>query len=167
DGSEFQDTANSVEKRVAKAFTFYKMETEEASDRYITPCFVSGLHAYDGEINLENEKNTISNEFTVKLLLDYEEKDGEKIVKKELLVALNGELYFVNFIINPRQDDVEPGVVFGRSFLRLTKGIVDFRNGVITIYPDLESFHDDSDNSNDSRDVWDAILENVDFGDKP
>ncbi|GJV60330.1 hypothetical protein Tco_1466430 [Tanacetum coccineum] len=50
---------------------------------------------------------------------------------------------------------------------RLTKGIVDFRNGVITIYPDLESFRDDSDNSNDSRDVWDAILENVDFGDIP
>ncbi|GJR46000.1 hypothetical protein Tco_1314103 [Tanacetum coccineum] len=53
--------------------------------------------------------------------------------------------------------------VFARSFLRLTKGIVDFRNGVITIYPDLESFCDDSDNSNDSGDDWDAILENVDF----
>ncbi|GJZ57495.1 hypothetical protein Tco_0612989 [Tanacetum coccineum] len=70
----------------------------------------------------------ISNEFTVKLLLDYEEKVREKFVKKELLVPLNGELYFVNFNINPEQDDVKPGVVFGRSFLRLIKGIVDFRN---------------------------------------
>ncbi|GJZ91921.1 hypothetical protein Tco_0663986 [Tanacetum coccineum] len=50
----------------------------------------------------------ISNEFAVKLHLDYDEKNGEKFVKKELLVALNGELYFVNFIINPEQDDVEP-----------------------------------------------------------
>ncbi|GJT83800.1 hypothetical protein Tco_1058142 [Tanacetum coccineum] len=107
----------------------------------------------------------ISNEFVVKLLLDYEEKDGEKIMKKELLVALNGELYFVNFIINPEQDDVEPGVVFGRSFFRLRKGIVDFRNGVIPIYPDLDSFCDDSDNSDDSGDDWDAILKGVDFSD--
>ncbi|GJV21807.1 hypothetical protein Tco_1370827, partial [Tanacetum coccineum] len=139
-GSKFQDTKNSGEKKVAKAFTFYKIETEESSDRYIPPCFISGLHAYDGEINLENEKNMILNEFT---------------------------LYFVNFIINPEQDDVEPGVVFGRSFLRLTKGIVDFRNGVITIYPDLDSFRGDSDNSDDLGDDWDAILENVDFGDIP
>ncbi|GJR79894.1 hypothetical protein Tco_0150679 [Tanacetum coccineum] len=34
------------------------------------------------------------------------------------------------------EDDVEPGVIFGRSFLRLTKGIVDFGNGILTIYPE-------------------------------
>ncbi|GKB79151.1 hypothetical protein Tco_0946046, partial [Tanacetum coccineum] len=34
-----------------------------------------------------------------------------KVVKKELLVALKGELYFVKFIINPKEDDVVPGVV--------------------------------------------------------
>ncbi|GKC57899.1 hypothetical protein Tco_1085497, partial [Tanacetum coccineum] len=44
---------------------------------------------------------------------------------------------------------------------------VDFGNGVITIYPDLEFFGDDSDNSNDSGDDWDAILEGVDFGNIP
>nr|GEV06697.1 integrase, catalytic region, zinc finger, CCHC-type, peptidase aspartic, catalytic [Tanacetum cinerariifolium] len=55
------------------------METKEISERYITPCFVDGLHAYVGEINLEYEKNMISNEFAVKLCLDYEEKDGEKV----------------------------------------------------------------------------------------
>ncbi|GJZ50113.1 hypothetical protein Tco_0604303 [Tanacetum coccineum] len=106
----------------------------------------------------------ISNEFAVMLLLDYEEKNEERVVKKELVVSLHGELYFVHIIINSEQDDVEPGVVFGRSFLRLTKGIVDFGNGVITINPDLDSFHD---NSDDSRDDRDAILENVDFGDIP
>ncbi|GKB34017.1 hypothetical protein Tco_0878959 [Tanacetum coccineum] len=120
-GSEFQDTTNSGEKKIAKAFTFYKMETDEPSDCYITPCFIM------------------------------RRKMG-KNMKKELLVALNGELYFVKFVINSEQDDVEPGVVFGRSFLRLTKGIVDFGNGVITIYPDLEFFGDDSDKSDDSGD---------------
>ncbi|GKE59924.1 DNA-directed DNA polymerase [Tanacetum coccineum] len=49
----------------------------------------------------------ILNEFAIKLLLDYEEKNGEKIMKKELLVALNEELYFVKFIINPEQYDVK------------------------------------------------------------
>ncbi|GKA11889.1 hypothetical protein Tco_0691435 [Tanacetum coccineum] len=96
---------------MTKSFTFYHMETEEISERYITPCFVDFLHAYDGEINPEYEKNMISNEFAVKLCLDYEEKEGGKVVKKELLVALRGELYFVKFIINLEEDDVEPGVV--------------------------------------------------------
>ncbi|GKD57167.1 hypothetical protein Tco_1290554 [Tanacetum coccineum] len=59
----------------------------------------------------------ISNDFVIKLVLDYKEKDGEKVVKKELLVALKGELYFVKFIINPDEDDVEPGVVLGRSLI--------------------------------------------------
>ncbi|GJX76240.1 hypothetical protein Tco_0323051 [Tanacetum coccineum] len=144
DESEFLDTADSGVKKETKAFTFYRMETEGVSERYITPCYVSGLHAYDREINLEYKKNMISNEFAIKLLLDYEEKDGEKVVKKELFVALKGELYFVKFIINSEEDDVEPGVVLGRSFFRLTKGIVDFRNGIITIYPDLLPFSEDS-----------------------
>nr|GEU93961.1 hypothetical protein [Tanacetum cinerariifolium] len=98
------------------------------------PCFVGGLHAYDGEINPENEKNKILNEFAVKLLLDYEEKNGEKIIKKELLVSLKGDLHFV-------------------------------KSGVTTIYHDLDPFGDDSDNSNDSGDDWEAILQGVDFGD--
>nr|GEW74050.1 hypothetical protein [Tanacetum cinerariifolium] len=48
-------------------------------------------------------------------------------MKKELVVALHGELYFVHFIINPEQDDVEPGVMFNRSFLRLTKVIRGYK----------------------------------------
>nr|GEY05162.1 hypothetical protein [Tanacetum cinerariifolium] len=44
----------------------------EISERDIAPCFVNGLKAYDGEVNLEFDENLISNEFTVKLCLDYE-----------------------------------------------------------------------------------------------
>ncbi|GJS19189.1 hypothetical protein Tco_0447821 [Tanacetum coccineum] len=101
----------------------------------------------------------ISNEFAVKLCLEHEVENGNKVVKKELIVALRGEIYFVKFIINPEEDDIKQGVVLGRSFMRLKKGIVDFRNKIITIYPDLDPFNDDSDKTNDSGDDWDAILE--------
>ncbi|GJU31818.1 reverse transcriptase domain-containing protein [Tanacetum coccineum] len=59
--------------------------------------------AFDGEVNLAFDENLISNEFAVKLCLDYEVKKGKKLVKKELIVALKGELYFVKFIINPEE----------------------------------------------------------------
>ncbi|GKB39456.1 hypothetical protein Tco_0884398 [Tanacetum coccineum] len=69
---EYHDTTNSGGKKETKAFTFHKIETEEASDRYIAPCFINGLEAYDGEINLGHDENMISNEFDVKLCLDHE-----------------------------------------------------------------------------------------------
>ncbi|GJW01803.1 hypothetical protein Tco_1557054 [Tanacetum coccineum] len=109
---KFLDTANSGGKKETKAMVFHKMDTEEISDRFVEPCFVNGLEAYDGEINLTVEENMISNEFAVKLCLDHEVKRGNKVVKKELIVALRGEIYFVKFILNPEEDDVEPGVVF-------------------------------------------------------
>ncbi|GJX17284.1 hypothetical protein Tco_0218116 [Tanacetum coccineum] len=125
---EYQDTAGSKGKKVMNALCFYKMETNEISDRYIAPCFVNCLESYDGEINLAFDKNLISNEFVVKLCLNYEMKKGKKLVKKDLIVALKGELYFVKFNINPKEDDFEPGVILG-TFLRLAKGIVDFDIG--------------------------------------
>nr|GEU96568.1 hypothetical protein [Tanacetum cinerariifolium] len=73
-----QDRASSGQKIEVKAFTFYRMETEEVSERYIAPCFVNGLEAYDGEINLEQDKNMISNELAVKLCLEHEVKDRDK-----------------------------------------------------------------------------------------
>ncbi|GJU29773.1 hypothetical protein Tco_1173362 [Tanacetum coccineum] len=164
DTPEYHDTSDSGKK--AKAFTFYRMETGDISERYDAPCFVNSLEAYDGEIILEHDKNLISNEFVVKLCLEHEVKNGEKVVKNELIVALRGEIYFVKFIINPEEEDIKPGVVLGRSFLRLTKGIVDFGNGIITIYPNPKfSNDDDSDKANDSEDDWDFILEGIDFGD--
>ncbi|GJT37431.1 hypothetical protein Tco_0937296 [Tanacetum coccineum] len=116
------------------------METEEVSDRFVAPCFVNRLEAYDGEINLGVEKNMISNEYAVKLCLEHEVKRGNKVVKKKLVVALRGEIYFVKFIINPEEDDVEPGVIFGRSFLHMTKAITDFGVRTVTIYPDIDPF---------------------------
>ncbi|GJZ08240.1 hypothetical protein Tco_0542523 [Tanacetum coccineum] len=137
DAPEYNDTSNSRKKKEAKAFTFYRMETEEISERYVAPCFVNGLEEYDGEISLETDKNLISNEFAVKLCLEHED------------------------------DDIELGLVLGRSFLKLTKGIANFRNGIITIYPELDPFLDDSNKSNNSRDDWVDILEGIDFGDIP
>ncbi|GJY23404.1 hypothetical protein Tco_0397062 [Tanacetum coccineum] len=127
-----------------KALSFYRMGNimRVVCERYITPCFVNGLEAFDGEVNLAFHENLISNEFAVKLCLDYEVKKGKKLVKKELIVALKGELYFVKFIINSEEDDFEPGVILGRSFLRLAQGVVDFGNGVITIYPEPDPFEE-------------------------
>ncbi|GJX99162.1 hypothetical protein Tco_0356181 [Tanacetum coccineum] len=139
---EYPDTTNSGGKKETKAMIFHKRETEEIIDRFMAPFFINGLEAYDGEIYLEVEENMISNEFAMKLFLDHEVKSGNKLVKKELIVALRGEIYFVKFILNLEEDDVEPGVIFGRSFLCLTKGIADFGNETITIYPELDPFLD-------------------------
>nr|GFD05719.1 hypothetical protein [Tanacetum cinerariifolium] len=124
----------------------------EVSDQYIAPCFVNGLEAYDGEINLAFDENLISNEYAVKLCFDYEVKKGQKMVKNELIVALKGELYFVKFIINPEEYDIKPRVILGRSFISLAKGIIDFSNREITIYLELDPFEDDSEKTEKSPD---------------
>ncbi|GJW03071.1 hypothetical protein Tco_1561927 [Tanacetum coccineum] len=123
------------------ALSFYRMETDEISERYIAPCFVNGLEAFDGEVNLAFDENLISNEII-------------------------GELYFVKFIINPEGDDFEPGVILGRSFLRLAQGVVDFGNGVITIYPEPNPFEEDSEKTGKSSDDWDQLLD-FNFNDVP
>nr|GEZ28614.1 hypothetical protein [Tanacetum cinerariifolium]GEZ71536.1 hypothetical protein [Tanacetum cinerariifolium] len=110
------------------------MKTEEVSDRYVAPCFINGLKAYDYEINLEKEENMISNEFAVKLCLDHE-------------------------------DDVEPWVVLGMLFMRITKGIADFRNEVITIYLELNPFLDSSRETEKIDDDWDFLLDDLNFRD--
>ncbi|GJX94823.1 hypothetical protein Tco_0349409 [Tanacetum coccineum] len=156
---EFQDTANSGGKKETKAMIFHQMDTEEVSDRFLAPCFVNGLEAYDGEINLGVEENMISNEYVVKLFLEHEVKRGNKVVKNELIVALRGEIYFVKFIINPEEDDVEPGVILGRSFLRLTKAITDFKAGTVIIYPEFDPFLEDIEEEEKSLDDWDHLLD--------
>ncbi|GJZ46295.1 hypothetical protein Tco_0593891 [Tanacetum coccineum] len=71
---EFQDTANRGKKKEMKSMVFYQMNTE-VSDRFVAPCFVNVLEAYDGEINLGVEENMISNEYA-------SEKDEEEAVKR-------------------------------------------------------------------------------------
>ncbi|GJS25225.1 DNA-directed DNA polymerase [Tanacetum coccineum] len=109
------------------------------------------------------EENMISNEYAVKLCLEHEVKRGNKVVKKELIVAIRGEIYFVKFIINLEEDDVEPGVIFGRSFLRMTKAITDFGVGTVTIYPDIDPFLEETEEEGKSNDDWDHLLDfNID-----
>ncbi|GKF56260.1 hypothetical protein Tco_0166600 [Tanacetum coccineum] len=81
---EYQDTTVSKGKKVMNALSFYMMEI---SEQYTAPCFVNGLEAFDGEVNLAFDENLISNEFTAKLYLDYEVKKGKKLVKKERSVT--------------------------------------------------------------------------------
>ncbi|GJX34922.1 retrovirus-related pol polyprotein from transposon TNT 1-94 [Tanacetum coccineum] len=112
DSPKYQDTAVSKGKKIMNALSFYRIETYEISERYIAQCFVNGLEAFDGEINLAFDENLILNEFAVKLCLDYEVKKGKKLVKKELIIALKGELYFVKVITiypepDPFEDDLE------------------------------------------------------------
>ncbi|GJR14542.1 hypothetical protein Tco_0797194 [Tanacetum coccineum] len=128
---EFQDTANSGQKKETKDMVFYQMDTEEVSNIFMAPCFVNGLEAYDGEINLGVEENIISNEYA--------------------------------FVINPEEDDVKPGVIFERSFLRMTKAITDFLVGTITIYPDIDPFLEETEEEEKSNDDWDHLLDfNID-----
>ncbi|GJU76209.1 putative reverse transcriptase domain-containing protein [Tanacetum coccineum] len=113
DSLEYKDTAGSGGKKEPEALVFHKMYNEEDNDRYIAQ---------------------------FKLCLEYEVRKGKKLVKKELMVLLRGEIYFVQFIINPEEDEFEPGLIFRRSFLRSAKGIVNFGEGTITIQPDFDPF---------------------------
>nr|GEU69373.1 hypothetical protein [Tanacetum cinerariifolium] len=122
---EYQDTTVSKRKKVVNTLSFYMIEIDEISERYIAPCFVNGLEAYDGEVNLEFDDNLISNEFAINLCLDYE-------VKKEKN---------------------------GRSFLRLAHEVIDFDNGVFTIYPEPDPFEDDYEKTGKSSDDWDQLLD--------
>ncbi|GJY30693.1 putative reverse transcriptase, RNA-dependent DNA polymerase [Tanacetum coccineum] len=93
--------------------------------------------------SVDNIADILTKPLKLKLCLEHEVKRGNKVVKKELIVALRGEFYFVKFIINLEEDDVEHGVILGRSFLRMTKAITDFRAGTVTIYPEIDPFLED------------------------
>ncbi|GJR80809.1 hypothetical protein Tco_0151594 [Tanacetum coccineum] len=90
------------------------MDTEDISDGYVEPCFVNGLEAYDGEINLGTEENMISNEFALKLCLDHERRTiSNQGSRKEYVHCSN-------------------------------QGIIDFGKRIITIYHELDPFLDSS-----------------------
>ncbi|GJV78050.1 hypothetical protein Tco_1509634 [Tanacetum coccineum] len=123
-----KDSANGGGKEGnQKAMVFHKMDTKKLVIVFVGTLFL-------------------------KLCQEHKVKRGNKVVKKELIVALRGEIYFVKFIINPEEDDVEPVLIFGRSFLRLTKAITDFGAGTITIYSDIDPFLDDLEKTKKSMD---------------
>ncbi|GKF34638.1 hypothetical protein Tco_0107838, partial [Tanacetum coccineum] len=86
DSPKYKDTARSGGKKEPEALVFRKMYTKEDSDRYITQCFVNGLYASDGEINLEKNENLILNDYAVKLCFEYERALAHNIdVRYEIL----------------------------------------------------------------------------------
>nr|GEY58142.1 hypothetical protein [Tanacetum cinerariifolium] len=127
-----------------KEFIYYRMETEENNERYIAPCFVNMHSVPDGEINLGNYENLISSNLAARLFLKLKDKRGDKVELGKLLVCIKGEVYHVKFIVNPNDGDLTPGIVMGRSFLKTSRGIVNLRKEVMSIYPDLDPFHDNS-----------------------
>nr|GEY33325.1 hypothetical protein [Tanacetum cinerariifolium] len=104
--SEYQDTANSGGKKEPKAIIFLKMDTEEVSDRYVAPCFVNGLEAYDGEINLGTEENMISNEFAMKLIeiASRKERAPETYDYRSQYDAYEYDRYHANYNIEMEDD---------------------------------------------------------------
>ncbi|GJU05181.1 hypothetical protein Tco_1121611 [Tanacetum coccineum] len=132
---EYKDTTGSGGKKEPETLIFHKMYTEEDSDRYIAQCFVNGLYASDGEINLEKNDNLISNDYA--------------------------------FIINLEEDEFEPGLIFGRSFLRSANAVVNFEEGTITIQPDFDPFLLSSDEEkNPNLDDLETLLD-FDFDEAP
>ncbi|GKB10661.1 hypothetical protein Tco_0844584 [Tanacetum coccineum] len=58
---------------------------------------------------------------------------------------------------------LKPGVIFGRSFLRLTKAITDFEARTVTIYPDIDPFLEETKEEGKSNDDWDHLFDfNID-----
>nr|GEY65640.1 hypothetical protein [Tanacetum cinerariifolium] len=72
----------------------------------------------------------------------------------------------MEFIINPEEDDSDPRVILGRSFLRLAHRVVDFDNKVITIYPEPDPFEDNYEKTGKRSDDWDHLLD-FNFDDVP
>nr|GEW97852.1 hypothetical protein [Tanacetum cinerariifolium] len=72
----------------------------------------------------------------------------------------------MEFIINPEEDDSDPRVILGRSFLRLAHRVVDFDNKVITIYPEPDPFEDNYEKTGKRSDYWDHLLD-FNFDDVP
>ncbi|GJT47979.1 ribonuclease H-like domain-containing protein [Tanacetum coccineum] len=89
---EYQDTTISKGKEVINGLSFYRMETDEISERYIAQCFVNGLEAFNGEINLAFEENLISNEFTVTcwtIRVSWKIFDPKRSEKEELAINIS------------------------------------------------------------------------------
>ncbi|GKD29451.1 reverse transcriptase domain-containing protein [Tanacetum coccineum] len=127
------NTAKGKEMIKTKEFIYYRMKTEGKSE--------SNLAA--------------------RLFLKLKDKRRDKVVVRKLLVIIKGEVYHVKFIVNPNEGDSTPGIVLGMSFLKTSRGIIDLGKGVMTIYPDLDPFHDNSNSSDDPGDEWDDLLEKI------
>ncbi|GJY46121.1 ribonuclease H-like domain-containing protein [Tanacetum coccineum] len=108
----------------------------------------------------ENASKSLNKLIEIKFGLTYEVMmNGDKVMDRKLLILIKGELYFVDFIVNP-EDDVEPCVIFGQSFLKLVKSIIDFGNGILTIWPEAITIVSDDDE-------LDALLASININELP
>ncbi|GJY61980.1 reverse transcriptase domain-containing protein [Tanacetum coccineum] len=80
----------------------------------------------NGEINLEKNDDLISNDYAVKLCLEYEVRKGNKLVKKEFIVLLRGEIYFTETDLPPMVCKIGKG---SRNKKKIMENIMYFNNG--------------------------------------
>nr|GEZ13837.1 hypothetical protein [Tanacetum cinerariifolium] len=95
---------------------------------------------YKDTVGIEGKKEPEALVFHKMYIEEDSDQKGKKLVEKKLMVSLRGEIFFVQFIINPKEDEFEPGLIFERSFLRSAKAITNFGEGTITIQPDFDPF---------------------------
>ena len=94
---------------------------KEVGEKSTTPCYVEGLYASDGILDLDLDINLISQEIIVKLNLKFDLENGDKKIDKKLSMKLVGETmddsiektksYELEFYVNPEEDDVEPDII--------------------------------------------------------
>ena len=101
----FEITANNKENE-QRVHVFPRMETEGCYMKFITPCFVENNYAHDAVADLDYSRSLISKELMKKLRVSIEEKeDGRKEVTKRLLVQMNRDIFFVEFDVNPSDNE--------------------------------------------------------------
>ena len=155
------DTVESGLKNEQRVHTFSKMDTSDCYLKFLTPCFVEELYACDAVADLDYNKNLLHKEFFKRLGVECEKRDDSSvIVTKKLLVSLKGELFLVEFYVNPNENEWEPNVILGIPFLKLARSIVDFANGLLTIWPDATMIDEDFHN-------LDALLAEISEDDLP
>jgi hypothetical protein len=120
----------------------------EVGGKYVRPCYIEGLFASNRILDLDQDKNFISQEYVVNLNLKYEVlENGDKKIDKMLSMKLVGETmgdyikktksYELEFYVNPEEDDVEPDVILGRAFMKHTRSIVNYQYGEITLWAEV------------------------------
>ncbi|GJZ19324.1 retrovirus-related pol polyprotein from transposon TNT 1-94 [Tanacetum coccineum] len=94
-------------KHASEIVKKYGLLSTDSADTPMVEKNKQKMEAYDGEINLGVKGNMNSKEYAVKLCLEHEVKRGNKVVKKELVVALraNNEFRGWNITIYP---DIDP-----------------------------------------------------------
>lgn len=78
-----------------KVFLLHRIGNgSEVEGKYVTPCYIKGLFASDGILDLDQDKNFISQEYVVKLDLKYGVlENGDKKIDKKLSMLLVRETF--------------------------------------------------------------------------